>query len=49
MAIARYIAGRKNRISEENRANYYGYHTYELTEEKIRAECENHLNDPLVI
>ena len=49
MAIARYIAGRKNRISEENRANYYGYHVFELTEEKIRAECENHLNDPLVI
>ena len=46
MAIARYIAGRKNRISEENYAHYYGYHTFDLTEEKIRAECELHLHDP---
>ena len=46
MAIARYIAGRKNRLSKENIARGHGYHVFELTEEKIREKCGRHENDP---
>jgi len=44
--IRRYIHGRRNRMSKANIERRHGYHTFDLTEEKIRAECEKHLNDP---
>jgi len=46
MAIRRYINGRKLRMSKENLAKQYGYHTFQLTEVRIRAECAAHANDP---
>lgn len=48
MAIARYIKGRKERMSERNIERRYGIHCTNYTEEIIRAECAKHLNDPKI-
>lgn len=48
LAIARYIAGRRDRMSQENLQKNHGVHTFNLTEESIRAECAAHLEDPLL-
>jgi hypothetical protein len=46
MAIARYIRGRRDRMSDDNIRNRHGVHTFALTEEKIRQECAAHVCDP---
>lgn len=43
-AVKRMIDGREKRLSAENIR--HGWGVRHLTEEKIRAECEGHLNDP---
>jgi hypothetical protein len=46
LAIRRRIAGRRDRFSEINKKNHWGYQWFDITEEKIRAECEKHSRDP---
>jgi hypothetical protein len=46
MAVRRRIEGRRDRISEQNKVNRWGYQWYDVTEEWIRAECKKHLHDP---
>lgn len=49
IAIARYVHGRKERMSKANIEKRHGWHTFELTKDSIRAECRAHDNDPVVI
>ena len=46
IAIARYVHGRKERMSRANLQKRHGWHTFDLTPESIRAECEAHAHDP---
>jgi 2-polyprenyl-3-methyl-5-hydroxy-6-metoxy-1,4-benzoquinol methylase/uncharacterized coiled-coil protein SlyX len=39
---------RTARISERNKANQMGWQNYDLTEDKIRAECERYLDAPII-
>jgi hypothetical protein len=39
---------RKARISERNRAHGMGWQNWNVTEEWIRAECDRHLDDPII-
>ncbi|MHB8138587.1 MAG: DUF4915 domain-containing protein [Smithellaceae bacterium] len=39
---------RKARISERNKAHQMGWQNYDVTEDKIMAECERHLEDPII-
>jgi len=47
IAIERYIQGRSQRMSPENRKKRHGFHTHR-TAESILAECASHLDDPQV-
>jgi len=47
IAIARRMA-RKARISERNKAYQMGWQHYDITVNKINAECEYHLDDPVI-
>lgn len=49
IAIARYVHGRRDRMSKANIEKRHGWHTFDLTEDSIRAECRAHENDPVVI
>jgi len=46
LAIARRMRGRRELQSEENLRHKWGFQNFDITEEKIRAECAAHLNDP---
>jgi hypothetical protein len=48
IAIARYVKGRRDRFSAANIQKRHGWHLFEITEDKIREECRQHLNDPLL-
>jgi hypothetical protein len=39
---------RKARISERNKALQMGWQHFDVTEERIRVECEHHLDDPII-
>ena len=45
MAVARYIRGRKGRLSKRNIIRGFGIHCTNYTEDRIRAECAEHLQD----
>ncbi len=45
IACARYLRGRRDRMSTANREKRHGWHTFELSEASIRAECRDHEND----
>jgi Methyltransferase domain/Glycosyl transferase family 2 len=47
IAIARRMA-RKARISERNKAHQMGWQHFDITVDKINAECERHLDAPLI-
>ncbi len=47
IAVARRMS-RKARISEQNRAHQMGWQHFDITVDKINAECERHLGDPLI-
>lgn len=47
IAIGRYIQGRSQRMSEENRKKSHGFHTHR-TVESILVECVSHIDDPQV-
>jgi len=47
VAIARRME-RKARISERNRAHRMGWQHFDVSIEKIREECERHLDDPAI-
>jgi len=46
LAIARRMRGRRELQSDENLRYKWGFQNFDITEEKIRIECERHLNDP---
>lgn len=46
MAIERKLKGRRDRMSQVNKQNMWGWEYFEMTEESIRAECKVHENDP---
>jgi len=46
-AIARRME-RKARISERNRANQMGWQHFDVSVDKIKEECERHLDDPVI-
>lgn len=46
LAIARRMRGRREFQSPENLRSTWGHQNFDITEEKIRIECERHLNDP---
>lgn len=46
LAIARRMRGRRELQSEENLHSTWGFQNFDITEEKIRAECAAHLDDP---
>ena len=48
LAIARRMRGRRELQSEENLRRTWGFQNFDITEEKIRAECAMHANDPQV-
>jgi len=48
LAVPRRMRGRRELISEENLHHGWGYHNFDITEEKIRADCAAHANDPQV-
>jgi 2-polyprenyl-3-methyl-5-hydroxy-6-metoxy-1,4-benzoquinol methylase len=39
---------RKSRISDRNKAHDMGWHDFNVTEESIKAECDRHLDDPVI-
>jgi len=47
IAIARRME-RKARISDRNRAHQMGWQHYDITVDKIKDECERHLDDPVI-
>lgn len=47
IAIARRME-RKARISERNRAHQMGWQHFDVTVDKIKDECERHLDDPVI-
>jgi len=47
IAIARRMA-RKARISKRNRVRQMGWQHFDITVEKIKEECDLHLNDPVI-
>jgi hypothetical protein len=38
----------KARISERNKTLQMGWQNFNITEEWIRAECDRHLDDPMI-
>lgn len=46
LAIARRMRGRRELQSVENLRYTWGFQNFDITEEKIRADCAAHLNDP---
>jgi len=48
MSIDRLIRGRRDRMSQHNIEKGYGSHNFACTEEQIRKECVEHLEDPLL-
>jgi len=46
LAIARRMRGRRELQSERNLKASWGRQNFDITEEKIRAECAAHANDP---
>jgi glycosyltransferase involved in cell wall biosynthesis len=47
IAIARRME-RKARVSERNRAHQMGWQHFDISVEKIKEECERHLDDPII-
>ncbi|EQD36980.1 glycosyl transferase family 2, partial [mine drainage metagenome] len=47
IAIARRME-RKARVSERNRARQMGWQHFDITVDKIKEECERHLDDPVI-
>ena len=45
--VKRRVQDRSPRLSAENHRWKMGSHNFELTEEHVREECKEHLNDPL--
>jgi hypothetical protein len=46
LAVKRRMRGRRELQSGENIRYNWGFHNFDITEEKIRAECRAHENDP---
>lgn len=46
LAIARRMRGRRENVSEEDIKNKWSFDNFDVTEEEILKECEQHLNDP---
>lgn len=46
-AVARRTA-RRNHLSQANVENEFGAHHFDITEAKIKRECDEHLDDPLL-
>jgi len=46
-AVARRTA-RRNHLSKANVENAFGGHNFDVTEAKIRRDCDEHLDDPLL-
>lgn len=46
LAIPRRMRGRRELINERNLRAHWGRQNFDITEEKIRAECAMHANDP---
>jgi len=46
LAIARRLRGRRELQSKENLRYNWGFHNFDITEARIRAECKAHENDP---
>lgn len=48
IACRRYLAGRRDRFSLENKKNLWGHEHFNETEESILRLCESHANDELL-
>jgi glycosyltransferase involved in cell wall biosynthesis len=46
LAVARRMRGRRELQSGENLHYNWGFHNFDITEAKVRAECKAHENDP---
>jgi len=46
LAIARRMRGRRELQSDANLRRTWGFQNFDITEEKIRADCKAHENDP---
>lgn len=46
--VDRRVMGRRDRISLANRKARMGYHNYDISEQRVLAECKTHENDPEV-